>query len=141
MVLDKGGPIIKITLYLTPRHPAVSGYLWRKWQGQVTELGRNIRLTLFFTVCLTWHILYLYGTEHYASLDKERRTGGRCNDTAGCQENNDTELNCFELNWFWTSGKPLGWDDDAPELRISTFDFFYSVNILVCIMHLVFIIR
>ena len=36
--------------YLTPRHPAVSGYLWRKWQGQVTELGRNIRLTLFFTL-------------------------------------------------------------------------------------------
>ena len=25
------------------------------------ELGRNIRLTFFFTLCLTWHIMTMYG--------------------------------------------------------------------------------
>ena len=115
------------------RHPAVSGYLWRKWQGQVMELGRNIRLTFFFTLCLTWHIMTMYGgtfEDNARPTQKEMNT----NDTTPTTE----EFTCTRASdWFWNQEKGLGWDD--PEKFI--FVLFYSLNALTCVVLLVFIIR
>ena len=91
------------------------------------ELGRNIRLTFFFTLCLTWHIMTMFGGTFE---EKEMNT----NDTTPTTE----EFTCTRASdWFWNQEKDLGWDD--PEKFI--FVLFYSLNALTCVVLLVFIIR
>ena len=101
------------------------------------ELGRNIRLTFFFTLCLTWHIMTKYGT--LENNTNSYTNGTDCADPVDKQEN--VSENCAELDWFWKRERGLGWDDPASDEKISTFAFFYVTNALTCALLFVFIIR
>ena len=109
------------------------------------ELGRNIRLTFFFTLCLTWHIMTKYGTLEKDTRQASIESNTSCINGTGCadpvdKQENESE-NCGELDWFWKSGRGLGWDDPSSDEKISTFAFFYVTDALTCALLFVFIIR
>ena len=108
------------------------------------ELGRNIRVTFFFTLCLTWHIMTKYGTlENVAKLVPSEMNSSCVNDTSclnPLESHENASESCVDLDWFWETGRGLGWNNPSSE-RISTFDFFYGTNALTCGLLLVFIIR
>ena len=105
------------------------------------ELGQNIRVTFFFTLCLTWHIMTRYGTkENGARLVPNEKNS--CVNGTGCLDSlENVSESCVDLDWFWRRDRGLGWDSDPSSARISTFGFFYVTNALTCTLLLVFIIR
>ena len=108
------------------------------------ELGRNIRITFFFTLCLTWYIMTKYGTHNNDAGQVPNAMNTSCINGTGCLDQLERQENvsesCVDLDWFWTRGRGLGFSDPSPE-RISAFNFFYVTNALTCALLLVFIIR
>ena len=108
------------------------------------ELGRNIRITFFFTLCLTWYIMTKYGTHNNDAGQVPNSINTSCINGTGCLDQLERQENvsesCVDLDWFWTRGRGLGFSDPSPE-RISAFNFFYFTNALTCALLLVFIIR
>ena len=106
------------------------------------ELGTNIRVTFFFTLCLTWHIMTKYGAKENGAGPMPNEKNTSCVNGIGCLDSLERQENvrCFDLGWFWGRDRGLGWDNLSDE-RISTFDFFYVTNAVTCALLLVFIIR
>ena len=108
------------------------------------ELGRNIRVTFFFTLCLTWHIMTKYGTYEKDARLVPNEMNISCLNGTGCLDPLESQENvsesCVDLDWFWKSGQDLGWNKPSSD-RISTFHFFYATNAFTCALLLVFIIR
>ena len=108
------------------------------------ELGQNIRVTFFFTLCLTWHIMTKYGTYENDARLVPNEMNTSCVNGTGCLDPLESQENvsesCVDLDWFWTRGRSLGWNNPSTK-RISIFDFFYVTNALTCALLLVFIVR
>ena len=86
-----------------------------------------------------------YGTLENNAKQPQKEPNISCTNGTGCVEPVDKQENvgenCAELDWFWKSGRGLGWDDPASDETISTFAFFYVTNALTCALLFVFIIR
>ena len=86
------------------RHPAVTSFLWLKWQRVRKFFSRNIRLYIMFVTCLTWYIFARFGGVNMNDAINNSTVLKNCSDDGGgggmifCHH---LELNSGSRTGFW----------------------------------------